>query len=158
MLYVKSGIINPVSLTLRENTTISPVYYLFEFQNDFTKDKLYKLPPMVSSNSRYTEFHIDLGEDGFSMTPSGWWSYKVYQQTSETNLDPLLSQGLIEKGKLLVDEGDIKEVETIKYISDNENNSNYVFVDLEGGGFERKIWGQTQITFGQANWVWSQSE
>ena len=60
MLYVKDGIVNPVSLTLRENTTISPVYYLFEFQNDFTKDKVYDLPTMVSSNSRYTEFNIDL--------------------------------------------------------------------------------------------------
>ena len=158
MLYVKDGIINSVSLTLKENTTISPVYYLFEFQNDFTKDKVYKLPTQVSSNSRYTEFVIDLTEDtGFDLLPTGWWSYKVYQQTSDTNLDPTLTQGLIEKGKLLVDEGDVKEVETIKYVSDNETNENYVFVDLESA-FERKIWGQTHITFGDAHWVWSQSE
>jgi len=157
MLYVKDGIVNPVSLTLRENTTISPVYYLFEFQNDFTKDKVYDLPTMVSSNSRYTEFNIDLGENGLNLSPSGWWSYKVYQQTSPTNLDPLLSQGLIERGKLLVAEGDEKEVETIKYVSDNENNSNYVFVDIDSG-FERKIWGQTHVKFGEAEWIWSQSE
>ena len=68
-----------------------------------------------------------------------------------------MSQGLIERGKLLVAEGDEKEVETIKYVSDNENNSNYVFVDIESG-FERKIWGQTHVKFGEAEWIWSQSE
>lgn len=158
MIYVKDGIQNNVSLTLKENTTISPVYYLFVFENDFTKDKVYKLPTQLSSNSRYTEFMIDLTDDtGYDLLPTGWWSYKVYQQGSDTNLDPDLSQGMIERGKMLVDEGDIKEVETITYLSDNETNENYVFVDLEGG-FERKIWGQTHIRFGDSNWVWSQSE
>ena len=158
MLYIKDGIINNVSLTLSENTTVSPPHYLFVFKNDFTKDELFKLPTEVFSNGRYNEFQIDLTDvTGFTMAPVGWWSYKVYQQTDDINLDPELSNGLIEKGKLLLVEGITKEVETVTYVSDNEYNSNYVFVDTEGG-FERKLWSQTNVKFSEANWVWSQSE
>ena len=154
MLYVKDGIVNSVSLTLKENTTISPVYYLFEFQNDFTKDKVYKLPTMVSSNSRYTEFLIDLtDETGYDLSPTGWWSYKVYQQDNNTNLDPTLSQGLIEKGKLLVEEGELKEVETIKYVSDNETNENYVFVDIDTPSVI-DLWGNTESLYGEIEETW----
>jgi len=147
MIVLTQNSISNAPFTLKEKTTISNPTYLFEFENVFTKDKFYFLPLELVSNDRYNEFSFDLTDSGTELNPVGWFRYKVYQQTSTTNLNPLLSEGLVESGKMLLLEGEEKEVETVTYISDNENNSNYVYVSTEQV-ITRRIWGQTHVTFG----------
>lgn len=140
---------------MKETTTISSPYYLFEFENVFTKDKFYILPTEIVSNNRYNEFTFDLTETGVELDPVGWFRYTVYQQSSPTNLDPTLTDGMVEQGKMLLREGDTKEVETFTYVSDNEYNSNYVFVSTEEI-ITRRMWGQTHITWGSLHETYSQ--
>ena len=156
MVVLTQSSISLASFTLKETTTISNPTYLFEFENVFTKDKFYFLPQVLVSNERYNEFSFDLTDTGTELDPVGWFRYKVYQQTSTTNLDPLLSEGIVESGKMLLLEGVEKEVETITYISNNEYNSNYVYVSSEQV-VTRRIWGQAHDKFGDLHVTWGQS-
>jgi hypothetical protein len=153
MVILTQNTTSNASFTLGETTTISNPTYLFEFENVFTKDKFYIIPTEVVSNERYNEFSFDLTEEGVELEPVGWFRYNVYQQTSTTNLDPELSQGIVESGKMLLREGEEKEVENFTYVSDNEYNSNYVYVSVEDDT-PRRIWGETHITFGSLHEEW----
>ena len=86
-------------VTVTELTTVSPVHYLFEFEHEQSFLKYYCiLPNLSTATSRYDEFVI---EDGVDVTfdYDGYYTYRIYQQTSSTNLDPDLSDGLVEEGR-----------------------------------------------------------
>ena len=86
-------------VTVTELTTVSPVHYLFEFEHEQSFLKYYCiLPNLSTATSRYDEFVI---EDGVDVTfdYDGYYTYRIYQQTSSTNLDPDLSSGLVEEGR-----------------------------------------------------------
>ena len=57
-----------IALTLYEKTTLSPVYYLFEFQNDQTKVKYYQIFTDVSvagsARERANLFNIEVVNSG----------------------------------------------------------------------------------------------
>ena len=85
---------NTITPTLFEKTTLSPVYYLFEFKNTQTKALSYCIPTELSNELlRYNKFIITdtanpnplLGQVNLS---SGTYSYIVYEQLSSTNLNP----------------------------------------------------------------------
>lgn len=85
---------NTITPTLFEKTTLSPVYYLFEFQNSQTKSLSYCIPTELSNELlRYNKFTIT---DTASPNPlngevnlsRGTYYYTVYEQSSSTNLDP----------------------------------------------------------------------
>ncbi len=86
-------------VTVTELTKVTPVYYLFEFEHQQSFEKVYCILPNISTNTeRYDEFTI---EDGVDVTfpYDGYYIYRVYQQTSSSNLDPELSDGLVEEGR-----------------------------------------------------------
>jgi hypothetical protein len=140
-----------VVLTLGEKTTISNPYYLFEFENTFTKVKYYQVLVPAITNNRYQSFNIDFRNE--EIGPAGWFWYRVYQQDNGTNLDPELSAGLVEQGKMLLNEGEQKEIENFIFISDNENNANYVFIDYTQEGVLDE-WGNTSAEFGEIAETW----
>lgn len=80
--------------TLFERTTLSPVYYLFEFIKKGTLVSVFCVAEDVStSTNRSNEFIIKdtaspnplLGE--INLEP-GEYIYKIYEQSSPTNLNP----------------------------------------------------------------------
>lgn len=85
---------NYVFPTLFELSTLSPVYYLFEFENDQTKEKYYCIPTELSTElARYNKFNIQdtsnpVALNGQVNLPVGNYTYRVYEQSSSTNLDP----------------------------------------------------------------------
>lgn len=108
MILLQKGAINTVVLTLTEKTSVSPVYYLFQLESEQTKIKTLFLASDTSSHlTRYNEFQIeetdtpDVMNGKISLIP-GFYEYRVYQQTSPTNLDPELSRGQVEIGKVKV--------------------------------------------------------
>jgi|GEM_PF-1066173 len=128
---------NNITVTLYENTTIvSPVYYLFQFINDDTNESVYCTATDISPNTvRYNNFDITLVDANSSpapeptlgiitLKPSGSWKYNVYQQASETNIDPLLTGDLVETGRVSVI-GDVVP-EKVTYTSE-ENKTNTVY-------------------------------
>ena len=99
MLRLEKNSISTMIVTVTELTTVSPVHYLFEFEHEQSFLKYYCiLPNLSTATSRYDEFVI---EDGVDVTfdYDGYYTYRIYQQTSSTNLDPDLANGLVEEGR-----------------------------------------------------------
>jgi len=99
MLRIQKDTSSNLIVTVTELTTVNPVYYLFEFEHEQSFLKYYCiLPNLSTSTSRYDEFLL---EDGVDVTfdYDGYYTYRIYQQTSSTNLDPELSDGLVEEGR-----------------------------------------------------------
>lgn len=86
-------------ITVTELTTIQNPKYLFEFIEEQSDDKVYCILENVSTaTERFDEFVIVDGVD-VTFPYSGFYSYKVYQQESDSNLNPDLSDGLVEEGR-----------------------------------------------------------
>ena len=86
-------------MTVTELTTVSPVYYLFEFEHEQSFLKYHCILANISTGtSRYDEFLLDDGVD-VTFVYDGYYTYRIYQQTSSINLDPDLSDGLVEEGR-----------------------------------------------------------
>lgn len=105
-------------MTVTELTTVSPVYYLFEFEHEQSFLKYYCILANISlATERYDEFELIDGVD-LTFDYDGYYTYRIYQQTSSTNLDPNLSDGIVEEGRAHV------------YVIDspsNEYNENITF-------------------------------
>ena len=93
------------------------VYYLVELTSMASKNSIYFIPSsVVPNNGRYTKLNFTVvskdaltqptvgiisfydSAGGFDTYPMGFYEFKIYEQTSSTNLDPLLATGLLEKG------------------------------------------------------------
>ena len=93
------------------------VYYLVELTSMGSENSLYFLPSsVVANNGRYTKLNFTVvskdaltqptvgiisfydSAGGFDTYPMGFYEFKIYEQTSSTNLDPTLATGLLEKG------------------------------------------------------------
>lgn len=111
MILLNQNTTNNVYLTLSESVTLtgSPVYFLFNFTNETTKDEVNFIANNVSSNIvRYDKFeitltastapNIDYTNGVISLDPYGKWNYKVYEQLSSTNLNVENANGIIEYG------------------------------------------------------------
>lgn len=97
-----------IALTLYEKTTLSPVYYLFEFQNDQTKVKYYQIFTDVSvagsARQRANLFNIEVvnsgsGANKIILGNTGLYHYTIYEQSSSSNLDPT-GLTVVERGQM----------------------------------------------------------
>ena len=106
MLRIERNQLNTLVVTVSELTTIAAPNYLFEFIEEQTGDKLYCILTNISNGiPKYDEFDLTDGVD-VTFPYAGFYTYKIYQQTSPSNLDPALSQGLVEEGRAHVYESD----------------------------------------------------
>ena len=126
MILINKNTSNTVVLTLSEKTTLTNAKYLFEVTNDMSNDVKCFIAADISTNKlRYNEFVFienvteDLLNGTFSLTLSGFYKYNVYEQTSTTNLNPLLALNLIDKGKLNV----VSQLSDYPVYTGNENNT-----------------------------------
>ena len=99
MLRIQKATSSNLIVTVTELTTVSPVYYLFEFEHEQSFLKYYCILTNISTGtSRYDEFVLEDGVDVI-FDYDGYYTYRIYQQTSSSNLDPDLSDGLVEEGR-----------------------------------------------------------
>lgn len=116
MLQVEKGKTNNLVTTVTELTTIENAFYLFEFINDQNNEKSYAvLRKETSPTCRFDSFTLIEPTD-VSFEVAGYYSYNIYQQDNNLNLDPELSEGLVEKGRLKVIETESSGTE---YENDN---------------------------------------
>lgn len=95
-------------LTLSEKTTISNATYLFSIHHRLTDTITnFILIDVSTHKERYNQFEVD--ENDLNAY-TGEYEYKVYAQTSTTNLNPLLSAELVEQGILKINEQALIEV------------------------------------------------
>jgi hypothetical protein len=111
LIQINKASLNTVILTLSESKTLSNPVYLFEFYNVMDKNYKYFIAQDISSyKDRYNKFVIEekaspnnlIGQ--VTLTLGGYYQYKIYEQLSTTNLDPLLCDNLtpLETGKVHV--------------------------------------------------------
>ena len=99
MLRILKDSTSNLIVTVTELTTVSPVYYLFEFEHEQSFLKYYCILANISlATERYDEFDIIDGVD-VNFDYDGYYTYRIYQQISSTNLDPTLSDGIVEEGR-----------------------------------------------------------
>ena len=99
MIQIVQGAENTFDLTLTEKSTLTNPYYLFVFNNDLTKEPTKKIIADTSSYARrYNRFIVTEGTD-ITFNPTGYWHYKVYEQSSSSNTNEALSTKLVEEGK-----------------------------------------------------------
>ncbi len=109
MITINRGETNTVILTLSEKTTIEDAVYLFEFINDQSGKTKYFIAQDISTNKiRFNQFVIEENNTEILLTgvvkldQLDYWKYTIREQESTTNLDPDLSGGIVEIGKVLV--------------------------------------------------------
>lgn len=107
-----------VPLTLAEKTTLTGTfYYLFVFQNDYTKVKYYQIFTDVSTagaaRQRSNLFNIEVITSGSASANQillgniGLYTYTIYAQSSSSNLDPDSADEFVEQGVMrLIDSED----------------------------------------------------
>ena len=102
MLLVYKNRNSTIVVTLTEKATITTPVYLFSFTNDITKEETNFIAPDISAHTeRYNEFIITetSGTTNYSsgtieLLPTGTWTYRIFEQTSSSNLDPRLCDNL----------------------------------------------------------------
>lgn len=123
MIQIIKTTINTVALTLTELSNLTAPYYLFEFKNDQDNSLVYLIGTDISLYpNRYNKFLIEEkslpnplnGE--VELVLAGFYSYRVFEQLSSTNLNPTLCDNLVplEIGKVQVF-GTSNELETYNY-------------------------------------------
>lgn len=132
MLLIERNKTNDLFLTLRESSSIASsgtsatTYYLFQFQNDLTREDVFFCPRIISSTTNYDWFQItETGSTSVNLTggtihlaPSYYWHYWVYEQSSDRyNLNITGTTGvIIEQGKVLVS-GSTCAAQPVQYIA-----------------------------------------
>ena len=99
-----------IFLTLAEKTTLATPYYLFVFTSDVDRNEvIFTANDLTEYKERYNKFLITetsgtttLTSGVITLTPTGFWSYKVYEQESGTNLLVANTTGLVEQGRVKV--------------------------------------------------------
>ena len=99
MLIIQQSASTTLVVTVTELTTIPAPNYLFEFIHEQSLLSYFCILTNVSqATSRFDEFVL-IGNVDVAFKYKGAYIYNIYQQTSAVNLDPLLSQGLVETGR-----------------------------------------------------------
>jgi len=103
MIQLVKGQTSNIIVTLTEKTTLStPVYYLFVFTHETTKEVISFVIPGAADLSgypkRFNEFLID--SSYFLHASIGKYTYQVYEQISFVNKDISRTTSMVENGKM----------------------------------------------------------
>jgi len=115
MLKISANTDNIVWVNASRNKTLSNPTYLMSLEHKVSGERKYFIPENITSISGGTSddprvdiFKFGVFESGESLTGStsislenyGWYYYRIYEQTSQTNLNPLLTTGVVDEGTL----------------------------------------------------------
>lgn len=101
---------NEIVVTVTEKTTLDSPHYLFAFTSDDTSETFTCICENISANTaRYDRFVVNeqpFDADGtagqITLNQEGGYSYTIYEQESDTNLDTALAGNIVEQGKARV--------------------------------------------------------
>ena len=114
-MIIKKNTVNTCIFSLSEKTTLTPVYYLFEFTCVQDGSITLFLATDISTNKpSYNEFlieettSVDLLNSKINLPLIGSYTYKVYEQSSSTNLVVANSGSEVDNGKIdLIEDPDV---------------------------------------------------
>ena len=130
MLVINKNANNTLVMTLTEKSTLSSPYFLFEFKSDITNNRVVFLAADLSNyNDRYNKFLItetsgtvDLTSGTIELNPTGTWTYRVFEQTSSSNLNLNLVDN---KTPLEIGIVKVKGTETT-YITNSDTDNTFI--------------------------------
>lgn len=140
MIHFTKNSSSEIVLTLNEKQTLSTPNYLFWFKSRGTNQEVAFVVLNAADTSgfkdRFNEFTINVN-NYFIDSPEGDWEYKIYEQTSTSNIDPTLATNLLEVGIMRLNNlGNLLEVNVFSQDYDaeiasafeisNENYSGYL--------------------------------
>lgn len=106
-MIIKKNTVNTCVFSLSEKTTLDPVYYLFEITSVQDGSVVVFLATDISPNkASYNEFlieeteSVDLTDGKINLPLIGTYTYKVFEQSSSTNLVVADSGAEVENGKI----------------------------------------------------------
>lgn len=134
MLIIKTDQRNTLVVTVSQNSELTNPEYLFSFTHIFSKDRVTFIPTDISTHkSRYDEFEFyegsGMGEINFPY--EGLYLYSVSEQPAGSgNLNPALAYNVVENGEaqVIIQSANTMDSSYISYTSNNEDNSNYIFI------------------------------
>ena len=120
-------------------------YFLFGFQDTYSKEWFYVIPDYTTRNTRYVNFQIEVSDACIDEPGSGTiflrlpgnWNYKLWNMVSPS-LDPA-DGDLIDQGQAFLNPYDPPEVGFIEYESDNENLESEVYMFSEAIEFVKYV-------------------
>ena len=112
-------------------------YFLFGFQDTYSKEWFYVIPDYTTRNTRYINFQImvadtciiDPNQPEIFLQLPGNWNYKLWNMVSPS-LDPA-DGDLIDQGQAYLNPYDPPEVGFLEYDSDNNNLESEVYMYAE---------------------------
>jgi len=110
MFIITRGSVNKIILTLTEKSTLSTPTYLFEFTHDITRQSVIFISHDTSLyKSRYNSFLItetsgvnDFLNGVITLPSTDFYSYRVFEQSSTTNLLISNTGAMVENGKFII--------------------------------------------------------
>lgn len=139
MLIIKTNQVNPLVVTVSQNSELPNPEYLFSFTHIFSKENVTFIPPNVSIHkSRYDEFIFtegtNTGAGDIRFPFEGLYLYSISEQPAGSgNLDPALAYNVVENGEaqVIVQSATTTNSQYDIWISSDEDNANYIFAPGE---------------------------
>jgi hypothetical protein len=133
MIYLTKGATSEIILTLKEKQTLTSPNYLFYFKgrgsNKEVKFVILNASDTSQYKDRFNQFSI-VTNTYFENYQDSEWDYKIYEQTSSSNLNPSLATGLLEVGIMRL--STINGVLQVNIFSEDlEANTDLLLVDNE---------------------------
>lgn len=108
MIKLEKNYLNEIALTLNEKSTIENGFFLFEFISDDTNEsKIFTAFDLSTNKARFNKFAItttesteDLLNGLINLKTQGYYTYKIYSQTTATNLLISNTTEIVEIGKI----------------------------------------------------------
>lgn len=112
-------------------------YFLFGFQDTYSKEWFYVIPDYTTRNTRFINFQVEVSDACIDEPGSGTiflrlpgnWNYKLWNMVSPS-LDPA-DGDLIDQGQAFLNPYDPPEVSFIEYESANDNLESEVYMYSE---------------------------
>jgi hypothetical protein len=128
MIKLTKGNTETVYLTLTEKQSILDANFLCVFQSRSTNEKvkfvLVNSADQSNFPDRYNQFDIVVNTY-FANREEGWYTYKIYEQASSSNLIEANAGAVVETGLMFLSDGE--DVTTTKY----NNPTTYKVYDAE---------------------------
>lgn len=162
MLHLYKNIQNNVNVTVSNESELSNPTYLWVLTHLETRDKVYFIPYNISvpHSERFDTFTFNAVTDlpivltGNSVNihlEQGQYSYTIYDQVNQTNLNPQYSYSVVETGLAWVEQNEVC-FET--YLSDNEDVEAVIYYNPE---CPITPWEDVNINWEEAEWDWNEN-
>jgi hypothetical protein len=107
---IKKSALQKFAITVSELSVLQKPFFLFVFINDMTnEEKKIVLIDQSTHKARYNLFEIS----GDFFNGEGWYTYKVFEQEIEDNIDLEATVGLVEIGRAFIATEDESVFQTI---------------------------------------------